>query len=418
MKKSLDVDNAAYTLIKHCRLCNSGNIETVLDFGLVPLANSYPECHTQCEDYYPLTVMKCKDCGHVQLRETINPEILFAKYSYASSDSPSLVKHFHEFARTVTSKLKLDEFDSILEVGCNDGILLKEFVSLGFVNLYGVEPADNIAEKAMGIGAVIFNQFWNADSSKRIRDSHGRMSLVCANNVFAHVADVEGMARGVADILTEDGVFVFENAYLLDTIKGLYFDQVYHEHLQYYGIQPLQRFLARFDMEIFDIEHVATQGGSFRIYAKRKKSTKWAIQPSVEQWVDAERAYNLYENRIYVEFEKKIKALSSQVKAFVAEAANARKTISCYGCPAKFALFSKVFGLTAQQVRYVVDDSPLKFGRFSPGKRIPIVNGQHFADNPTDVCIVSVWNMADAVIARNPGYKGQWVVPMPEFRTI
>lgn len=417
-KNKLDVENPGYTLIKHCRLCNSGNIETVLNFGLVPLANSYPTSQNQEEQYYPLTVMKCKDCGHVQLRETVAPEILFAKYSYASSDSPALIKHFHEFACTVTSKLGLTEYDSILEVGCNDGILLKELVKLGFVNLYGIEPADNIAERAMGIGAVILNRFWNADTSKYVRDNHGRMSLVCANNVFAHVADVEGMARGVADILTEDGVFVFENAYLLDTIKGLYFDQVYHEHLQYYGIQPLQKFLARFDLEIFDIEHVSTQGGSFRIYAKRKKSDKWSIQPSVEQWVDAERAYNLYETSTYKEFEEKFTGLANKMKNFMIEWLHAGQTISCYGCPAKFALFSKVFHLTSQHIQYVVDDSPLKFGCFSPGKRIPIVNGEHFKKNPTDICIVAVWNMADSVIARNPDYKGKWIIPLPTYRTV
>jgi hypothetical protein len=248
--------------------------------------------------------------------------------------------------------------------------------------------------------------------------NHGRMSVICANNVFAHVADVADLAQGVANLLTEDGVFIFENAYLLDTIKGLYFDQVYHEHLQYYGIQPLQKFLARFGLEIFDIEHVSTQGGSFRIYAKRKTSTKWTIQPSVEQWVDAERAFNLYENRTYKEFDEKIKGLAFTVKTFVTETLAAHKTISCYGCPAKFALFSKVFGLSQQHVKYVVDDSPLKFGCFSPGKKIPIVNGQYMQENPTDVCIVAVWNMADAVIARNPHYKGQWVIPMPQFKVV
>ena len=404
-----------YKSIKHCRLCNSGNLETMLDFGLVPLANSYPAQQWQDETYYPLTWVKCQDCGHVQLRETVKPEVLFAQYSYASSDSPSLLKHFNEFACTVTSHLNLTEYESILEIGCNDGILLKEFVKLGFVNLYGVEPATNIAERAMGIGAIILNAYFNAVTAKRLKDAHGKMGVICANNVFAHVADVEGMAQGVADLLTDDGVFIFENAYLLDTVKGLYFDQVYHEHLQYYGIMPLQRFLARFGMEIFDIQHVDTQGGSFRIFAKKKTSTKWSVQPTVEQWVDAERAYNLYETRIYKEFEVQINTLAEKVKAFVSDARTEGKSISCYGCPAKFALFSKVFGLTANDVKYVVEDSPLKQGRFSPGKKIPIVNRAFFLEHPTDICLVAVWNMAEPIIARNPEFKGKWVIPMPRF---
>lgn len=415
MNKQTYAVEPSYKIIKHCRLCNSGNLETVLDFGPVPLANSYPAHQFQEEDYLPLTWMKCKDCGHVQLRETVKPEILFSQYSYASSDSPSLLRHFHEFACTVTSRISLTEYDSILEIGCNDGILLKEFVKLGFINLYGVEPATNIAERAMGIGAIILNAFFNAVTAKRLKDTHGKMSVICANNVFAHVADVEGMAQGVVDLLTNDGVFIFENAYLLDTMKGLYFDQVYHEHLQYYGIIPLQKFLARFGMEIFDIQHVDTQGGSFRIFAKKQQSTKWAVQPAVEQWVDSERAYSLYETHVYKDFEKHIVTLAEQVKSFVAEHRKEGKTISCYGCPAKFALFSKVFGLTSYDVQYVVEDSPLKQGRFSPGKKIPIVDRAHFLEHPTDICLVAVWNMAEPIIARNTEFKGKWIIPMPRF---
>ena len=405
-----------YKLINQCRLCQKPHIEMVLDFGLVPLANAYPTQRDAKENYYPLTVMKCKDCGHIQLRETVDPEVLFSSYSYASSDSPALIKHFHEFACTVTSRLSLDEYDSILEIGCNDGILLKEFVKLGLINLYGIEPATNIAERAIGIGAIILNLFFNEITAKKIRDMHGKMSVICANNVFAHVADVESLAQGVSDLLTDDGVFVFENAYLLDTIKGLYFDQVYHEHLQYYGIVPLQKFLGRFGLEIFDIQHVSTQGGSFRIYAKKKTSTKWSVQPVVHQWVEREESFGLYSNETYKDFERKIENLSKEVRLFISSSINEGKTISCYGCPAKFALFSKVFSLTQQNVQYVIDDSPLKQGCFSPGQKIPIMNREYFVQNPTDICLIAVWNMADSVIARNPEFKGKWVVPMPQFR--
>ena len=407
-----------FKLITECRLCKSPRIETVLDFGLVPLANSYPTLSNEFENVYPMRVMKCKDCGHVQLKETINPDVLFANYSYASSDSPALLKHFHEFAYTVTSKLSLGEYDSILEIGCNDGILLKEFVKLGFINLYGVEPATNIAARAMGIGAVILNQFFDENSAKKIRDTHGRMNVICANNVFAHVANIDSMAQGVADLLTEDGVFIFENAYLLDTIKGLYFDQVYHEHLQYYGIVPIQRFLAKFGFEIFDIQSVATQGGSFRIFTKRATSTKWKVEPTVAQWVQNEIAYGLYENETYKAFDRNIEKLSNQIRVFIKNSIDSGKTVSCYGCPAKFALFSKVFHLNVNNIKYVVDDSPIKQGKYSPGKKIPIVSSVHFLEHPTDICLVSVWNMAESVMGRNPEFKGKWIIPMPQFKIV
>ncbi len=407
-----------FSVISACRLCGADTLFTVLDFGFVPLANSYPTSPEEQELCYPLTVTECDSCGHVQLKETIKPEILFSEYSYASSDSPALLKHFKEYASTVAFKLGLGEYDSILEIGSNDGILLKEFVTLGFTNLYGVEPAKNIADRSCSIGALIFNKFFDETTAKAIRLDHGKMGVICANNVFAHVADIDSMIRGVAHLLAEDGVFVFENAYLLDTMKGLYFDQVYHEHLQYFGIRPLKTYLSKYGLEIFDIERVSTQGGSFRIYAKLATSKKHDAQPSVQKFLDEEEEYKLYDYKVFSEFNASLAGLVKRMKAFMTLAELEGKTISCYGCPAKFALFSKVFGLNAKNIKYVVDDSPLKQGKYSPGSKIPIVNREHFEKNPTDYCLISVWNMANAVMYSNKGYAGKWIIPMPEFKII
>lgn len=405
------------TTIKACRLCKNEEIETILYFGLSPLANSYPKSKSEEEDAYPLTVVKCKSCGHVQLKQTINPQILFSNYSYASSDSPSLITHFHEFARIV-NRFGLTEYSSILEIGCNDGILLKEFLALGFVNVYGVEPAENLAERARKTGCIIYNDFFDYATAQHINRRVGPMDVICANNVFAHVAELDEMVAGVLDLLTDDGVFIFENAYLLDTIKGLYFDQIYHEHLQYYGIRPLERYLESFGLQIFDIQHVATQGGSFRIFAKRGSCEKWKVKPSVQEWIKKEDDYGLYNNETYSLMMSKIKDLQIRIGNYIDDAISEGKTVCCYGCPAKFALFSKVFNLSDKNITYVVDDSPLKQGRFSPGRKIPIVSRQHFLENPTDICLISVWNMSDAVISRNPQYKGRWIIPMPEFKII
>lgn len=413
-KKELD----NYTSIARCRLCQSHSWQTVIDFGRIPLANSYPESKTEIETFYPMSLIKCDDCGHVQLRQTVNPEILFSNYSYASSDSPTLLKHFKEYAATVTSKLGLGEYDSVLEIGSNDGILLKEFVGLGFLSVYGVEPASNMADRSVGKGAVIYNQFFDETLSKKLLASHGKMSLITANNVFAHVAHLESVVKGIIHLLADDGVFVFENAYLLDTIKGMYFDQVYHEHLQYYGVKPLKTFLEKFGLEIFDIERIKTQGGSFRIYSKLKSSSKHPVLPSVQAAVDEEDEYQLYDYQTYADFTKKLVKFVEHMKAFIRLAKVEGKTISCYGCPAKFALFSKVFGLHPDAIEYVVDDSPLKQGKFSPGKKIPIVSREEFIKNPTDYCIVSVWNMKDAIIAKNKQYLGKWIVPLPYFEII
>lgn len=407
-----------YSKIINCRLCKSENLQTVFDFGLSPLANSYPSSKNEEENEYPLTVAKCDCCGHVQLRETVSPEVLFSNYSYASSDSPSLLKHFSEYASTVCLKFNLSENTSIFEIGSNDGILLNEFSKLGFISLYGIDPATNISERAKNKGAKIINAFFNHETAKDIKSQFGKMNVICANNVFAHVADIEDLTKGIAEILTDDGIFIFENAYLLDTIKGLYFDQVYHEHLQYYGIKPLVKYLSKFDLEIFDIQKVSTQGGSFRIFAKRVLNKSLKVEESVSKFIEEEEKFGLYKNETYKDFVKKIENLSNKINVLIENAIQNNITICCYGCPAKFTLFSKVFNLNKEKIKYVVEDSPLKQGKYSPGLKIPIVSKSFFQDNPTDLCIISAWNMAESIIKNNQWYKGKFIVPMPEVKII
>lgn len=405
-----------YEKITSCRLCKNSELELVMDFGYSPLANAYPDTNDKEEITFPLSVSKCKNCDHVQLNETIDPKILFSEYSYASSDSPSLVRHFMEYADTVTSFIKLNKNDSILEIGSNDGILLKEFKNIGYNHLYGVEPATNIAERSYHIKDIkIYNNFFSYQLSQEIKKDQKNIKLICANNVFAHVANIDSMIEGIVNLLDEDGVFVFENAYLLDTINGLYFDQVYHEHLQYYGIKPLVKYLAKYHLNIFHIQRVATQGGSFRIYVQKDTGIR-EINQSVEKFLDAEDSFGLYSKSTFDNFMKKVETLTDSIQTFLNNAKKDNKTICCYGCPAKFALFSKVFNLTNKDISYVVDDSPLKQNKFSPGTKIPIVDRNYFYNNPTDYCIISVWNMADAIIKNNADYNGIFIIPMPEFK--
>ena len=405
--------------IDECRLCKSKNIDIVLPFGDVALANSYPTSISEKEDLFPLTLIKCGSCGHIQLKETISPNRLFLNYLYSSSDSPSLIKHFKEYADDIKNRFNDNKEVNILDIGSNDGILLKEFENIQFGKLIGIDPAENISERAKSIkGADIITDFFNIDSATRIKNKFGAIDIICANNVFAHVDKLDSMIEGIFHCLSDDGVFVFENAYLYDTIKGLYFDQAYHEHLQYYGIIPLIKYLKNYRLEIFDIKRVNTQGGSFRIFTKKIFSNKHQVTENVQAFVDKENEFNLYADETYINFVNKLNTLKTNLQALIKTAIAENKTISCYGCPAKFALFSKFFELNSDIIKYVVDDSPLKQGRFSPGKKIPIVSRSYFYENPTDYCIVSVWNMADSIINNNKDYKGKFIIPMPELKII
>jgi SAM-dependent methyltransferase len=404
--------------IHECRLCKSKDIDIILPFGEVALANSYPCSVEEKEDLFPLTLIKCGNCGHIQLRETINPERLFLNYLYSSSDSPALVKHFKEYASDIKNRFNKKNV-TILDIGSNDGILLKEFENIKFGKLIGIDPAENISDRAKSIKDVnIIIDFFNIESASRIKNKFGPADIICANNVFAHVDELDSMMEGIAHCLADDGVFVFENAYLCDTIKGLYFDQTYHEHLQYYGVLPLVKYLASYKMEIFDIKRVNTQGGSFRIYAKKINNQNYSISENVFKFIQNEKDFDLYSNQTYQNFIEKLNVLKSDLQNLIKNIKSKGSKISCYGCPAKFALFSKFFELDDQIIEYVVDDSPLKQGRFSPGKKIPIVNREYFYKNPTDYCIISVWNMSDAIINNNKEYKGKFIIPMPELKVL
>ncbi len=404
-------------LIKTCRLCDSSRVTNVWEFGETALANNYLVSLTAEDPVYPLTVLKCCDCGHFQLRETIKPEVLFSNYLYASSDSPALNVHFQEYAEDLSRSLPRDPTSAkVLEVACNDGVLIRQLEKAGYKNIVGVDPARNIARvAAKNTSAKIYTEYFNREFASHLTSAEGQFDLVCANNVLAHVADIHGFTEGIAKVLADDGVFVLENAYLLDTIQGLYFDQVYHEHLQYFGIKPLSRFLSRYGFEIFKIKRVSTQGGSFRVFAKKVLSAKYQIDSSVREFMEREEQYELYSTRVSAEFLEKLNSLKQQFQLFLLETSQAGKTVSCYGCPAKFALFSRFLGLNKDNIQYVVDDSPLKYGKFAPGSKIPIVSGAHFKDNPTDYCIIAVWNMKDSIVARNKNYQGKFVVPLPRL---
>lgn len=307
--------------IHECRLCKNRDINIILPFGDVALANAYPKSKEEREDFFPLTLMKCESCGHVQLRETINPNRLFLNYLYSSSDSPSLIKHFKEYAEDIKSRFNTEKQINLLEIGSNDGILLKEFENINFGKLIGIDPAENISERAKSIkNANIITDFFNIESANKIKNKFGPINIICANNVFAHVDELDSMMEGIVHSLADDGVFVFENAYLYDTIKGLYFDQAYHEHLQYYGVIPLVKYLASYKMEIFDIKRVNTQGGSFRIYAKKIKNQSYSISDNVHKFIQNEKDFELYSNQTYQDFIDKLNLLKNNLQTFIKEA--------------------------------------------------------------------------------------------------
>lgn len=405
--------NKNYHAVKNCRLCKSQDIETVLDFGETALANSFlkeedlgkPEVRVQLE------VFLCGKCGCVQLKHTVNPEILFKHYLYESSTSPSFRKHFEDYAKDVKEKLNLSSKDFILEIGANDLVLLKPFKGMGFKNLYNVDPAENLAKKHQEKNITTICDFFS-DKLVNEKLSHlkGKFSLICANNVFAHISDLDSVVEGIRQLLNEDGVFVFEVTYLKSNIENLYFDMQYHEHIFTHSVAPLQAYFRQFNMEMFDVQIVNTHGGSIRGFVK-KQNGKWKVEKSVEEFINQERSAGLFSIRTYYEFYHKILLLKERLLQSLIQFKNEGKRIWAYGAPAKLTTFSKVMGINHVLVEKIVEDAKLKQGLFAPGTHIQIVSPEEFLKSQPDVCVILAWNFAEQIKEKYKNYRGLWINP-------
>lgn len=404
----------------NCRLCNSPDILDVLDFGETAPANAYINpSNPVLNEEYPLRVFLCLKCSSVQLRDTVDPEKLFKNYKYSSSTIPSLVKHFSGLAFDIRKILPQGSLLKVMEIGSNDGVLLRQFKALGF-NVLGVEPSENLAKAANDEGLTTECSFFNESRANYISEKYGKFDVVSSNNCFAHIDDIKSVVKGIKKCLSSKGIFVFENAYLLDTIKGLYFDQVYSEHIFYHSIKPLKQFFDNFDLEIFKVEHVNIQGGSIRVFVKNLGDNTWKIDKSVDEFIQKEDEAGLSHSTLYKAFNEQILKVKSELNGFIAKESIKGKTFSAYGAAAKFTTFCSVLGFD-KQIKYVVDDSPLKWGLLTPQSLTPIIKPNEFYANPTDYCIITAWNFADAIIKNNKEYTnkgGKFIKPLPSLEVI
>lgn len=402
-----------YTEYKTCRLCAGHDIKTILDFGKSPLANAFlrkEDFAKECE--VPLSVFTCHSCGAVQLHHTVDPVDLFSQYLYTSSTSNVFKQHFKQYAQDLWKELNLAKNDLVLDIGSNDGILLKPLKELG-CRVIGVDPALSIAQKASDEGIYTYKQFFTEDLAKDIKaeGKHYPCRVITANNVFAHIDDLHDVIKGIKTLLLDDGIFVFETAYWLNTIDNMYLDQIYHEHIFYHYIKPLTALFRMHQMEIFDVQYNKIQGGTIRVFVQRKDG-KQTVKNSVKHAIERETGFNFPSfYAVLPEYIAKLdKTLHEKIQAY--------KSVCAYGAPAKFTTFCKLMNITNKDIAFVVDDAPLKQGLYTPGTHIPVVPNSWLYDKNTEACVITAWNFADAIIETNKNYKGKWIVPLPQVKEI
>jgi ubiquinone/menaquinone biosynthesis C-methylase UbiE len=399
----------------NCRVCGNDKLRQYIDLGKLPLSNNL--CLTKYEnpERFPLQVMLCEECGLSQLSIVIDPEVLFGHYVYRSSINGGYVAHCRQMGKDLRNRYGLSNESKMIDIAGNDGALLKEFKEEIACDVLNVDPAKNLAAICNAKGIKTIPAFWSNDTANALVTTYGKVDLITATNVFAHVDDVYDFMQGVKSILKDDGVLVMEFPYLIDFIENNEFDTIYFEHLSYFGITPLSYLCNDTGLELFAAERQKIHGGSIRVHISHKRGR---MTSSVLSHIEEEAKYK--EVLPYMKF-----AVSSyeSVNLF-------RDNIAClnikgykiagFAASAKGNTLLNCAHITNVSMQYIVDETEEKIGKFSTGTHIPIVSMDQLVSDPPDYLVVLSWNFFEEIKAKcdKAGYKGKYIIPIPKFTVI
>ena len=369
-----------------CRSCGNTDLKRVVSLGYQPLANNLINKKDEKCDLYPLEVNYCNKCHNCQLSVAVDPKKMFSNYLYTSSTSKVFRTHFVEAAKKYSKELKLSKKNSfIIDIGSNDGVALKPFLDLGFKKILGIEPAKNLAKLANKNKIKTFNGFLEKKNIKNIKKN---ADLILASNVFAHSDKLREMAECMISLLSKKGTIIIEVQYLMNTLKDLTFDNIYHEHYNYWSLTSLVNFFNQLKLRIFRSERVNTHGGSIRVYIKKDKKVK--IERSVKKMLKEEEDFGIKDFKTYQKFGEKVHEIRHNVLVNIKKLKNNNKTIIGYGAPAKATTALNFFGIS-EEINFIVEDNKLKHNKFIPGVKIPIKNKSQIK-NRKNTLLVLAWN--------------------------
>ena len=378
-----------------CRSCGNRNLKRIVSLGFQPLANNLLNKENDECELYPLELNYCENCHNCQLSVSVDPKKMFSNYLYLSSVSDTFKKHFIEAANKYVKEFKLSAKKSyIIDIGSNDGVALKPFRDLGFKKILGIEPAKNLAKMANKNKIKTINCFLEEKNLKKIKKN---ADLILASNVFAHSDKLKEMANCMLKLLNSKGTIIIEVQYLLNTLQDLTFDNIYHEHYNYWSLTSLINFFKQFKAKIVKAEKINTHGGSLRVFIKKDKNSK--IDKSVKNLLDEENKFGLTKFSTYKEFAEKVYTIKKNVKNNIQKLKSNGKKIIGYGSPAKATTSLNFFGVS-KEIDFIVEDNKLKHGKFIPGVNIPIVSKEKITDKNNTI-IVLAWNFFDDIKKNN-----------------
>lgn len=404
-----------------CRICGNTDLRKYLDLGLMPLANDLASDVRTAKDMdrFPLQVLFCTQCSLSQISVVVNPRKLFSCYTYRSSINKTYIRHCREMARSVGDKLQLNESDLVVDVAGNDGALLGEFKNELRVRVVNVDPAENIAAIAESYGITTINNFWSEEVAQQILDEHGQPKLITATNVFAHVDDVSEFLKAASYCLHDKGMLILEFPYVVNFIESYEFDTVYFEHLSYIGIKPVTMLAAKEGMRVFDIEKQDIHGGTVRVFVAKEGNHD--VTAAVDQFLSSEKKNGYHDWIRYESWAEEVENLINEFSYKLKQLKANGVRIAAFGASAKGNTLLNACHLNDATIDYIVDDTPEKIGKFSPGTGIPIVDRSTLVESPPDYLVILAWNFAREIIDSVADFRrggGKFIIPVPKFEIV
>lgn len=395
--------------IERCRSCKSKRLTDILDLGNQPLANSFLKNPDDKEHRFPLNLVFCESCLLLQIGSTVDRELLFQNYVYHSSTSEVFRNHFQGLASIIKNRLKAQ---SVIDIGSNDGILLRPLVELG-IKATGIEPSKNLADFCNAEKLPTFCGW--IDDAELVKKVGFQADVVTACNVFAHVDKIRSFVNNAFLLLNQEGTFIIEVQHLLKLVEHSYFDMIYHEHFYYYSLKAIMNMVEKCNLRVVDVEEIPTHGGSIRVYIKRYRHDIEINRERIDEVLEREGDAGLYSSSELRSLQQTIQVAKNKMRSFLDQIKAENKVIMGYGAPAKGNTLLNYYEVDSTMLERIIDDSASKQGLYTPGTHIR-VTALKSGDRWPDYFLILAWNFADSIITnlRAKGYEGKFIIPLPE----
>ncbi len=403
-----------------CRICKSSDLIKIFDLGEMPLANAFlkKEDLDKPELKFPLAVYFCKNCGLLQLLDVVNPEILFRHYYYLTSTSKPLADHFVELGTDLVDRFIKSKNDLVLEIGGNDAILLDSIKNR--CRVLNIEPAKNIAKISKEKGIDTIDEFFSVELAERIFREYGFAKVITASNVIAHIDNLKDVFEGVKILIGEEGVLVFE-VHWVGNLMGLVgiggFDQIYHEHLSYFSLLSLERLISQFGLKIFDVKLIPIHGQSLQVCV----SKNYKVSESVNEILEKEKNLGIDKAQTYLDFAKEVERNKNELRDLLLKLKKENKKIVGYGAAAKGNTLLNYFQIDNKILDFIVDDSPLKQGLYTPGTHISIFPPDRLKEDRPDYLLLLAWNYAESILKKEQKLRDEgvkFIIPVPKVKIV